>query len=191
VSLAAPIGATNSLSRIAIHLTSPGVPDIYQGDELWNYALVDPDNRRPVDFDARRRALTDEDDFEDFDDPFDNRVKARVTQRLLLLRRSLPHLFAAGDYEPLEVTGDRAMHIVAFARANEDRFLVTIASRVTAAMQLRDKALWWRDTVIKLPHKSLPDDLTCHIQHQRVQVSGGAIRASKALDKLPVAVLVN
>src|SRR5215831_7786835 len=191
VSLAAPIGVTNSLSRIAIHLTSPGVPDIYQGDELWNYALVDPDNRRAVDFNARRRALADEAELGDLDDPFDSRVKAHVTQRLLLLRRSLPHLFAAGDYQPLEVTGDRAMHIVAFARTNEDRFVVTIASRVTAAMPPGDKASWWLDTAIKLPHKSLPDDLTCHIQHQRVQVSGGAICVSKALDKLPVAVLVN
>src|SRR5262249_52716089 len=135
--------------------------------------------------------LADEDALGDLGDPFDNRVKAQVTQRLLLLRRSLPHLFAAGDYEPLEVTGERATHIVAFARTNEDRFLVAIASRVTAGMPSGDKSSWWRDTAIKLPRKSLPNDLTCHIQHQRVQVSGGSISASKALDKLPVAVLVN
>jgi (1->4)-alpha-D-glucan 1-alpha-D-glucosylmutase len=196
VSLAAPIGVTNSLSRIAIHLTSPGVPDIYQGDELWNYALVDPDNRRPVDFEARRRALADADAFENHDhldalgDPFDNRVKSLVTRRLLLLRRSLPNLFATGGYEPLEVTGERAMHVVAFARTHEDRLSVTIASRITATSR-SDKLSWWRDTAVRLPQKHTEIDLSCQIVRRPIQVTGGAIPVSKALEKLPVAVLVN
>jgi (1->4)-alpha-D-glucan 1-alpha-D-glucosylmutase len=197
VSLAAPIGVTNSLSRIAIHLTSPGVPDIYQGDELWNYALVDPDNRRPVDFEARRRALADADPFENhghrvaLSDPFDNRIKALVTRRLLLLRRSLPNLFANGGYEPLEVTGERAMRVVAFARTHEDRLSVTIASRITGLPESRDKLSWWRDTAIQLPRKTRQIDVSCQIVRQAIQVTGGAIPVSKALEKLPVAVLVS
>jgi len=191
VALAAPIGVANSLSRIAIHLTAPGIPDIYQGDELWNFALVDPDNRRPVDFEARERALAEADHFGDFADPFDNRLKALVTRRLLLLRRSLPHLFAGGSYEPLEVVGPRAAHIVAFARSDGERHSTTIASRVTASMPKDDKAQWWRDTAIQLPYENGQNELVCHIGRHRVRTGGGVIRAADALEKLPVAVLVN
>jgi (1->4)-alpha-D-glucan 1-alpha-D-glucosylmutase len=191
VARAAPIGVANSLSRIVLHLTAPGVPDIYQGDELWNFALVDPDNRRPVDFESRDRVLTDAEHQEDFTDPFDNRLKAVVTQRLLLLRRTEPGLFVAGSYLPAEVVGERAAHIVAFARTDGPRHVVTIASRVTAGTESANKSQWWLDTAIKLPYENVNEHLTCYIGGHQVQSDDGMIVVAHALEKLPVAVLVN
>src|SRR6185503_21353172 len=107
--------AWNSLSRIALHLTSPGVPDIYQGDEAWNFALVDPDNRRPVDYAMRAKILSKP--LPEQLDPFDNQTKLGLTRALLQVRRSNPELFAEGVYRPLIVTGARAAHVVAFVRS--------------------------------------------------------------------------
>jgi (1->4)-alpha-D-glucan 1-alpha-D-glucosylmutase len=191
VSLAAPIGVSNSLSRIAIHLTAPGVPDIYQGDELWNFALVDPDNRRPVDFDARRRTLPDTEVLEEPVDPVGNRLKAFVTRRLLVLRRSVPNLFTSGGYIPLEVTGEQASHIVAFARTEGDRCALTVVSRATGSIPDRESTQWWRDTAIILPQNIDGQDLACQFTRRRLRASDRAIRAADALEKLPVTVLVN
>jgi (1->4)-alpha-D-glucan 1-alpha-D-glucosylmutase len=191
VALAAPIGVTNSLSRIAIHLTAPGVPDVYQGDELWNFTLVDPDNRRPVDFEARDRVLDDVEQLEDFGDPFDNRLKALVTHRLLLLRRSLPGLFLAGSYEPAEVVGERATHIVAYARTDGTSRAVMIASRTVAGSFKTEKSQWWLDTAIKLPYGAERHELICCIGRHRVKSDDGLIRVAEALEKLPVAVLLS
>jgi (1->4)-alpha-D-glucan 1-alpha-D-glucosylmutase len=191
VSLAAPIGVANSLSRIAIHLTSPGVPDIYQGDELWNFALVDPDNRRQVDFEARDRVMADVDGAAIFDDPFDHRLKAYVTRRLLMLRRTRPHLFSCGRYQMLDVIGARAAHVIAFERTHGGQRSVTIASRITGSMDKAEKSQWWRDTVVKVPEESAEMELVCHIGQHRVRSEGDMIPVATALGKLPVAVLVN
>src|SRR5262249_38276562 len=147
--------------------------------------------RRPVDFEARERALGELDTFEDFGDPFDNRLKALVTRRLLLLRRTHPALFASGKYQPLEVVGEHATHVVAFERTEGGRSSWTIASRITAIAPSDGKAQWWRDTAIKLSDEDRHKDLTCHISQHRVHVDGGLIRVADALEKLPVAVLVN
>jgi (1->4)-alpha-D-glucan 1-alpha-D-glucosylmutase len=191
VSLAAPIGVMNSLSRIAIHLTAPGIPDIYQGDELWNFALVDPDNRRQVDFDARDRALTSLERSDVIDGPFDHRMKAFVTRRLLLLRRTRPHLFSCGRYRPLSVIGARAAHVIAFERSYDGDRSVTIASRVTGEMDKEKRSEWWRDTIIELPDGSHDFNLVCHVGRHQLRCERGAIPASSAFEKLPVAVLVN
>ena len=113
VGLLARPAAIASLSQLVLKLTVPGVPDIYQGGELWDFSLVDPDNRRPVDW-ARRRALLDETDAATPADLArlwqDGREKLFATRRLLELRRALPELFAAGDYRPLEVIGAKSNH---------------------------------------------------------------------------------
>ncbi|MGH7618451.1 MAG: malto-oligosyltrehalose synthase, partial [Gemmatimonadaceae bacterium] len=191
VSLAAPIGVSTSLSRIAIHLTAPGVPDVYQGDELWNFALVDPDNRRPVDFDVRERALADLADFDPSAEPVDQRIKLYLTHRLLLLRRTLPRVFVGGTYERLSVTGAREAHIVAFARSDGIRHVVTVASRVTEHAAKLDKTRWWRDTAIQLPRTIATETMTCHVGLHGVSAVHGSIGAGEVLEKLPVAVLVN
>ncbi len=130
-------GLYTALSQVLLKLTSPGVPDIYQGQELWDFSLVDPDNRRPVDFECRRRILHElETRIESGDDalrelagqlgttPRDPRLKFFVTWRTLQWRQTHEALFQQGRYLPLEVEGERSQHVCAFARhlaATEDR----------------------------------------------------------------------
>lgn len=113
------LGMLNSLSQLTLKATLPGVPDFYQGTEFWDLSLVDPDNRRPVDFAARQAALGS------LDDPDwrgliknwpDGLIKLAWTRRLLKLRNELADVFAQGDYEPLAVRGAHADHVIAFAR---------------------------------------------------------------------------
>jgi (1->4)-alpha-D-glucan 1-alpha-D-glucosylmutase len=123
-------GAVNSLAQVVLKLASPGVPDIYQGTELWDLSLVDPDNRRPVDFARRRAALAEvlrvpERGRSELARALlaawpDGRVKLYVTHRALTLRRARPELFRAGAYLPLEADGPRADHVVAFARTLDE-----------------------------------------------------------------------
>ena len=132
VSHVAPLGAWNALARLVLHLTSPGTPDIYQGDEFWNFALVDPDNRRHVDYDARaaalaryrRRSLRCGEDSAAID-LYANRLKLLVTQRLLDFRRSHADVFTRGAYRPLAARGRRAGHVVAFGRSFEGQTCIT------------------------------------------------------------------
>jgi (1->4)-alpha-D-glucan 1-alpha-D-glucosylmutase len=156
VSLIAPAGAWNALSRIAIHLTSPGTPDIYQGDEFWNFALVDPDNRRLVDYEPRaaaaaelaviERGISSSAEF----DPNDNRLKLYVTARLLDMRRNYADLFALGSYRQLAATGTRAGNVIAFAREFAGQCAITIAARLTTTLDLAPSD-WWADTTVALP----------------------------------------
>jgi len=119
-------GQYNALSQLVLKLLSPGVPDIYQGQELWDYSLVDPDNRRPVNFNFRREALAQLDQQAlSIRDP---RLKLLVTQRLLHLRRRLAHLWASGDYVPLEASGPLAENVIAFGwRGAESQRLELVA----------------------------------------------------------------
>ena len=131
------IGAANALSQQLLKLTAPGVPDIYQGTELWDFSLVDPDNRRPVDFDARSDALTaigtDGADLTPLWREWgDGRIKLAVTRALLTLRQQHPLLFGAGSYEALEVVGPRADQIVAFRRQNDEEEVIVVVSRLVA-----------------------------------------------------------
>ena len=113
------LGALNSLSQITLKATMPGVPDFYQGTEFWDFSLVDPDNRRPVDFAARKAALTSVEtpDWESLAQNWtDGRIKLAWTRHLLKLRTELAEVFACGDYQPLEVVGPHRDHVIAFAR---------------------------------------------------------------------------
>jgi (1->4)-alpha-D-glucan 1-alpha-D-glucosylmutase len=113
------LGALNSLSQITMKATMPGVPDFYQGTEFWDFSLVDPDNRRPVEFAARASALAalETPDWESLAQNWTNgRVKLAWTRHLLKLRTELAEVFAHGDYQPLEVIGPHRDHVIAFAR---------------------------------------------------------------------------
>ncbi len=197
VSRVAPIGAWNALSRIAIHLTAPGTPDIYQGDELWNLTLVDPDNRRQVDYDAREHALDSLASVErriDSDQPidvFDSRVKLLATQRLLCLRRTQPDLFVRGAYERLVVSGPRARHVFAFARVLNGKRSITLASRLLGDMDVDKMSEWWLDTTVKLPHSTGEIGWRSQILHGVVESKDGMLELASTFAKLPVAVLVN
>ncbi len=160
-------GLWNALSRMVLQLTAPGVPDIYQGDELWNFALVDPDNRRPVDFGRRRRLLATLDRRESrlgrlrlcralVTRPERDALKLFVVRTMLAVRRALPEVFRGGTYEPLEVIGPRAAHVVAFARRAGPEVVVVVAPRLTMALLGGDGGApicdgTWAGTSLRLP----------------------------------------
>lgn len=140
------IGALNSLSQVTLKLTMPGVPDIYQGTEFWDCALVDPDNRRPVDFAARAAALaeTDPPDWTALAaDWRDGRIKLAWTRHLLQLRRALPDVFTFGDYRPIAVRGADADHVIAFARSHGRDAVIVAVGRWFADITREGRA--WPD----------------------------------------------
>src|SRR5436190_445763 len=132
--IARPV-AIASVAQLVLKLTVPGVPDIYQGGELWDFSLVDPDNRRPVDFAQRRRLLDEISDMSGGELAGawqDGREKLFVTARLLGLRRDDPELFAAGDYQPLGIgEGLNSDRLCAFTRSHRDSALIVALPRLT------------------------------------------------------------
>jgi len=157
-------GLVNSLALLVLKLAAPGVPDIYQGCELWQFNLVDPDNRRPVDFGRRRDRLAAVRELADqpqalralLDDPADGRLKLYVTWRLLNLRAMAPELFRDGDYLPLAVKGPAATHVCAFARRHGKQTLIAVVPRLTAKLLGAREgpplgAAVWGDTQVELP----------------------------------------
>ncbi|VEE15817.1 malto-oligosyltrehalose synthase [Ectopseudomonas mendocina] len=135
VSAIAPAGALNSLAQCLLRLTTPGVPDLYQGCEFWDFSLVDPDNRRPVDFPARQAALhaevTAEARLESWQD---GRIKQWLIRQALALRAERPQLFRHGSYQPLGVTGEHAAQVLAFLRSHGDDHLLVIVPRLAAGL---------------------------------------------------------
>jgi (1->4)-alpha-D-glucan 1-alpha-D-glucosylmutase len=133
------LGALNSLSQITLKATMPGVPDFYQGTEFWDLSLVDPDNRRPVDFAERASVLTsiETPDWEGLARHWpDGHIKLAWTRHLLKLRTELADVFAHGDYQPLEVTGPDSHHVIAFARRRgRDAAIVAVAKSFAAFSQ--------------------------------------------------------
>ena len=125
------LGALNSLAQVTLKATLPGVPDFYQGTEFWDFSLVDPDNRRPVDFAARARSLAslEQPAWDSLArDWSSDRLKLAWTRHLLKLRTELSDVFTDGEYQPLEVTGPHRDHIIAFARRRgRDAAIVAVA----------------------------------------------------------------
>jgi (1->4)-alpha-D-glucan 1-alpha-D-glucosylmutase len=131
------IGALNSLSQITLKTTIPGVPDFYQGTELWDFSLVDPDNRRPVDFAARATALPglETPDWSDLARNWhDGRIKLGWTRHLLKVRNEFAQVFAEGDYQPLQVVGAHREHVIAFARRHGDDAVIVAAGKMLAPL---------------------------------------------------------
>lgn len=157
----APAGRVNSLAQAVLKVVSPGVPDVYQGTELWDHSLVDPDNRRPVDFAAREAALeelarraTGPKPLADlarelWRAPEDGRVKLFVLWRALRLRQDDPALFLSGDYVPLAAGGPRAGHVVALSRRRGFRQAIAVVPRLVA--HLLDLPDPWAETHLLLP----------------------------------------
>jgi (1->4)-alpha-D-glucan 1-alpha-D-glucosylmutase len=183
-------GAFNSLAQLVLKATAPGVPDFYQGNEFWDLSLVDPDNRRPVDYAARRAALTSLDLASAIAHWREGWLKLWVTERLLALRSRLPGLFAAGSYEPLAVTGAAADHIIAFRRQNGDDAIIVIVTRLPMKIMGGDLGVFWPggsafgDTVIAADGAWID-----HFTGARIRSEARTILAAAALERLPVAVL--
>jgi len=164
----ARLGTYNSLSQVLLKLTVPGVPDIYQGTEIWDFSLVDPDNRRKVDY-SRRKAML-ETLKRDFDNPSetankvrlllinanDGRLKLYINWKALGLRKRLDELFRDGDYQPLKVSGRRAEHVCAFLRQYQGEAVIVLAPRLFLPLTRREPGLplgqsVWRDTLVEIP----------------------------------------
>ncbi|MBE7189837.1 malto-oligosyltrehalose synthase [Jatrophihabitans endophyticus] len=169
-----PFGRSNSLAQKLVQLTMPGIPDVYQGTELWEDSLVDPDNRRPVDYDVRRSLLARLDS--DGEPPAvaaDGAAKLWVVSRTLRLRRERPELFSS--YRPVRAEGPAADHVLAFDRGGA----VTVATRLPVGLAA---AGGWRDTTVELGFEGT-DVLT----GRRV---GPTVALADLLDRLPVALVV-
>jgi (1->4)-alpha-D-glucan 1-alpha-D-glucosylmutase len=166
-------GRRNSLAQTVLLLTCPGSPDLYQGDELWNFSLVDPDNRRPVDYHERRRLLAGLGTEASVPIDSDERgtSKLRVVQRLLALHGSASGSLASADYEPLPTAGCRADDVVGFRRGT-----MAIVVPCTGDDD-------WGDTTVELPADGGVDVVTGEV------VDGGRCRLAELFAGLPVAVV--
>jgi (1->4)-alpha-D-glucan 1-alpha-D-glucosylmutase len=190
------IGFWNSLSQTLLKLTSPGVPDIYQGNELWDFSLVDPDNRRPVDYIHRRQVFesirhwSGEPDpsaiGELLDTPEDDRLKLYLIWKTLCLRKDQPDLFRQGEYLPLEVLGSKADHVVAFSRTFQTTNVIVIAPRLVAGL-LNDREVLpvgpgiWEDTQIVVP------SCACSVSYRNI-FTGESLELERTADSAKIAV---
>jgi (1->4)-alpha-D-glucan 1-alpha-D-glucosylmutase len=192
----APAGAMNGLSQTLLRITSPGVPDLYQGTESWDFSLVDPDNRRPVDFAARAAALdADASPAALMADWRDGRVKQAITHRALRFRAAQASLFAEGSYVPLKVEGHGSESLLAFARQHEDQAAITIISRLAGRQGLPDAPMvspeTWRGTSIVLPRSWSGRGVRDVFDGEAFAPvsSSGRLRADAVLRDLPVSLL--
>ena len=188
----ARLGAINSLAQTAIKLTAPGVPDIYQGTEIWDDSLVDPDNRRPIDYARRREMLTQIENVpanELMQCWPDGRIKMRLTQRLLHLRRENPELFREGIYEPINFGGAFADCAIGFVRRHRDGAIIVIVPRLSSRVGFPPIGDRWQDTHVILPAGL--SDLRDVFSDRKVRVENSQLRLAVAMSQLPFAVFRN
>jgi len=194
---------SNSLAQLLIKMTAPGVPDFYQGTELWDLNLVDPDNRRPVDY-ARRRRLLEEIDRGRrergdaatcaalWDARTDGRIKLFVTTRALACRAELADVYRRGEYVPVGATGLRRDCLFAFARALDERIAITCVPRLVGSL-VPDGApplgAVWGDSRIELPPQA-PERWRDAFTGCEIVAEGGSVAASALFERLPIALIV-
>ncbi|MDB5609875.1 MAG: malto-oligosyltrehalose synthase [Bradyrhizobium sp.] len=177
------LGALNSLSQITLKATMPGVPDFYQGTEFWDLSLVDPDNRRPVDFAERASVLAsmDNPDWESLTHNWSNgHIKLAWTRHLLKLRTELADVFTHGDYQPLQITGPHSDHVIAFARRRGRDAAITAVAKSSAPLSQGGRA-WPRAEAF---------DGSLNLNGYSIEgISGTELRLATLFRQLPVAVL--
>jgi len=186
----AAAGAVNALAQTLLKLTVPGIPDIYQGAELWDFSLVDPDNRRPVDF-ALRAAGPDASPMEDLARTWrSGRIKQALIAQTLALRRSKPKLFADGSYEPLQVSGTLADHVIAFARRLGSDTAITVVPRIASTFLVRREIGFkpdaWEDTAVRLQ-----SDQTLTSVFDRQVFSQAHVSVAQLFGRFPFALLMH
>lgn len=197
-------GMFNSLSQTLLKITTPGVPDFYQGSELWEFNLVDPDNRRPVDYSNRRNllAMLKQKSQEDaralvahlMETPEDGRIKLYITAQVLNFRLQHPNLFQRGGYLPIETKGKKAKHVVTFNRGYDQKQIIVAVGRfytqlIENAEDMRPTASIWKDTTLIIPS---------HLEGNYRDVFSGLILSTsqnhelcfdQIFNELPVAIL--
>jgi (1->4)-alpha-D-glucan 1-alpha-D-glucosylmutase len=205
----ARIGMINALAQLVLKLTSPGVPDFYQGSELWDYSLVDPDNRHPVDF-PTRQALLDSvlpmvarleaggvvaSEVDGLIEGWpDGRIKLFITTCGLRFRREHVDLMRHGDYQPLVVEGASAEYLVAFARHDDSGTLVTVAPRLIMSVSRDFSSLprglrTWGDTRLVLPPWAQHPRYRHVLTGETVQAGEGHLAVAEILHTCPVGLL--
>ena len=190
----ARLGAINSLSQTLLKLTSPGVPDIYQGNEIWDFSLVDPDNRRPIDYKLRLemiRCLTSTDPAGHLQSWADGRIKMFLIQQLLRFRSAHADLFRAGNYLPLETVGPFRESCIAFARSLGSEWVVVIAPRLSSRVGFPPVGDKWQDTVINLPETFSGGNAGEIFTDRQLQIADCKLQIRDALAVLPFAVITN
>lgn len=204
-------GMLNSLSQLLLKLTGPGIPDTYQGNETWRFCLVDPDNRRPVDFDRRMAMLAGlkamvadpgaplaERLTELLDHAFDGRIKMYLLWRTLTWRRHHPELFVHGSYVPLQTVGPAKDHLFGFARIHSDQAMLAVVPRLTARLLGGEAGRMpvghgvWGETALFLPGSLQEARLTNLLSGEDAGAPGdnGRLAAADLLRHFPVALLV-
>jgi (1->4)-alpha-D-glucan 1-alpha-D-glucosylmutase len=185
-----PAGAVNGLAQTLLKLTVPGVPDFYQGAEFWDLSLVDPDNRRPVDFTQRIRAReADQSPVELAACWRDGRVKQAVIRRALALRHEQPALFARGAYLPLEVSGPLAEHVVAFARSHEEAHCIVVVPRLPLSLHHDlGRTAQWQGTMLHAPDSLVGRSMRDIVSDSVLQI-GPQQELDQVLGQFPMALL--
>jgi len=200
-------GMLNSLAQTLVKLTAPGVPDIYQGCETWNFSLVDPDNRRPVDFGYLQSQLQSLIELERtaapstvagtlHEDVNDGRAKLFVTALVLRYRTEMPELFRDGDYLPLVSEGPKAMHLCAYARTLGAHQTIVVVPRWVSRLLPETGAIMpppeaWQDTWIGLPsvHKRYRNVITGQVLEAKPEQEHSRLAADELFRTFPVALL--
>ncbi len=195
------LGALNSLSQTFLKLTVPGVPDVYQGNDLWDLSLVDPDNRRPVDYGLRKKFLaglkeTDAADANallEVDTWKDGRCKLYMIWKTLQLRQRMPETFASGEYVPLEVTGEKADNLIAFVRRHGSQSFIVAAPRLYSKLARDDGSLLpqpetWGNTNVELPEDLASAGLRNVLTGEKLE-AGALLAVTDLLRGFPVALL--
>src|SRR5690606_22873473 len=198
----APAGVVNSLAQTVLRLTAPGVPDLYQGTEWWDFSLVDPDNRRAVDYEARGTALSamtaKAQPAAMLDSWRDGRIKQAVIRAVLALRARAAAVFALGAYVPLETTGRRREHVIAYARRLHGQDVIVAVPRQCAHALERGQRdgtpridmTYWDDTgiiVSALGDRDMKDIFTGKAHRPS---EGVVLPVQRLFSELPCAVLV-
>lgn len=208
----AQCGLFNSLSQTVLKLALPGVPDTYQGTEIWDFSLVDPDNRRPVDYDRRKRMLADLKEIDSanpdrrarFAEDLtatkeDGRIKLYVHHRLLNVRRERPGFLSEGDYIPIKAEGERSDQLIAFLRADEQSYAIVVVPRFFSKLDLKEGQAplgdsTWRETRISPPIECgdviFQDFFTGRLLNPNRDETGVWIAAADLFRHFPAAVLI-
>jgi (1->4)-alpha-D-glucan 1-alpha-D-glucosylmutase len=192
----AQYGFFNTLSQTLLKITCPGVPDFYQGSELWNLSMVDPDNRRPVDYQKRNQFLTEISEIKAsnarklIEDYSSGKAKLYVIFKALQVRRQFKALFEEGAYVPLTVEGKQREHVFAFMRKRQDTLAVVIVSRfMTNLLEPQCITINWEDTAVKLPVNT-PATWKEIFTDSNIHAVSGSLPLGEVLDRFPVALLV-
>jgi len=190
----ARLGAINALSQTLLKLTSPGVPDIYQGNEIWDFSLVDPDNRRRVDYSLRAQMLSclsrkmPEELLKNW---ADGRIKMYLTQQALRFRAEHVDLFERGNYVPLRAIGTFADNCIVFARQLDAKWIVVVAPRLSSRVGFPPVGDYWRDTAIELPETMSCARARETFTGRELAVENHRIRVADAMAALPFAIAAN